>query len=65
MSSEAAFEKERDGILSEISITLNDVVNNLDTLNRNMETVLQVGKSIQDISSAWSTFYFKVATKPT
>ncbi|KAK9382177.1 DASH complex subunit Dad1-domain-containing protein [Kockiozyma suomiensis] len=51
------FEKQRDALVSEISVSLEHVLTNINTLNRALEGVIVVGKEFESVSTLWSTFY--------
>lgn len=51
------FEKQRDLLISEISISMDSVLNNLNSLNRSIESSVQVGKEFKSVSNLWSNFY--------
>ncbi|KAK9472331.1 DASH complex subunit Dad1-domain-containing protein [Dipodascopsis tothii] len=51
------FVRQRDALVSEISLSLEQVLTNLNTLNRSLETMITVGKEFESVSSLWSSFY--------
>lgn len=51
------FEKQRDLLLQEITVGLDQVVHNLDVLNRSLHTLVQVGKEFDDVGRLWRSFY--------
>ncbi|KAK7204447.1 DASH complex subunit Dad1-domain-containing protein [Myxozyma melibiosi] len=51
------FEKQRDALVAEISISLEHVLTNINTLNRALEGVIVVGKEFESVSTLWSSFY--------
>ncbi|ODV69659.1 hypothetical protein HYPBUDRAFT_97512, partial [Hyphopichia burtonii NRRL Y-1933] len=51
------FEKQRDLLLQEITTNLDSVVNNLEILNRNLNTSVQVGKEFDNVGRLWNLFY--------
>ncbi len=55
------FEKQRDLLISEIAISMDSVLNNINALNRSLEGVIQVGKEFDSVSQLWSNFYDSIA----
>lgn len=51
------FEKQRDLLISEISISMDSILNNLNSLNRSIESSIQVGQEFKSVSDLWSNFY--------
>lgn len=51
------FEKQRDLLISDISTSMEKVLNNLNSLNRSMEGCVAVGKEFDSVSVVWSKFY--------
>ncbi|KAI5779078.1 DASH complex subunit Dad1-domain-containing protein [Geopyxis carbonaria] len=50
------FEEQRAHLISEIGLAMEHVLMNLNTLNRNMEAVVAVGKEFESVESLWSKF---------
>ncbi|KAJ8102653.1 DASH complex subunit Dad1-domain-containing protein [Lipomyces tetrasporus] len=55
------FEKQRDALVSEIAVSLEHVLSNINTLNRALEGAIAVGKEFESVSTLWSTFYDGIA----
>lgn len=51
------FEKQRDLLISDISGSMENVLNSLNSLNRSMEGCVAVGKEFDSVSVVWSKFY--------
>lgn len=51
------FIKQRDLLIQEISNNLSIVQTNLETLNRSLHELKQIGKEFDDVARLWSTFY--------
>lgn len=51
------FEKQRDEYLGAISTNMEEVLNNLNLLNRSLEGVIEVGKEFENVGALWSNFY--------
>ncbi|KAH3675053.1 hypothetical protein WICMUC_002885 [Wickerhamomyces mucosus] len=51
------FEKQRDLLISEITVSMDSVLTNLNALNRSMEGTIAVGKEFDSVASLWSSFY--------
>ena len=57
MSSNDYFTKQRDLLLQDITNNLTQVHKNLETLNRSMNELVQIGKEFDDVGRLWSVFY--------
>ncbi|KAK9325531.1 DASH complex subunit Dad1-domain-containing protein [Lipomyces orientalis] len=55
------FERQRDALVSEIAVSLEHVLSNINTLNRALESAIAVGKEFESVSTLWSTFYDGIA----
>ncbi|KAK9458222.1 DASH complex subunit Dad1-domain-containing protein [Dipodascopsis uninucleata] len=55
------FEKQREALISEIAVSLEHVLANINTLNRSLEGVISVGKEFESVSVLWSSFYDSMA----
>lgn len=51
------FIKQRDLLIQEISNNLTKIHTNLETLNRSLHELKQIGKEFDDVARLWSTFY--------
>ncbi|CDR37605.1 CYFA0S01e13146g1_1 [Cyberlindnera fabianii] len=51
------FEKQRDALISEIAISMESVLNNVNALNRSLEGAIAVGKEFDSVASLWANFY--------
>ncbi|CAN6621043.1 DASH complex subunit Dad1p [Trichomonascus vanleenenianus] len=57
MPERSYFEEQRDALLAEISINMEQVLANINTLNRSLESVVSVGKEFESMGDLWSQFY--------
>ncbi|KAK6204502.1 DASH complex subunit Dad1-domain-containing protein [Scheffersomyces amazonensis] len=51
------FEKQRDLLIQEIATNIDNVIFNLDILNRSLNESIQVGKEFDDVGRLWANFY--------
>ncbi|KAK9447232.1 DASH complex subunit Dad1-domain-containing protein [Limtongia smithiae] len=51
------FERQREALVSEITVNLEKVLMNMNALNRALESAVVVGKEFENVSQLWSTFY--------
>ncbi|KAK6465195.1 hypothetical protein DFJ63DRAFT_310296 [Scheffersomyces coipomensis] len=56
-ASSSYFEKQRDLLIQEISNNIDNVIYNLDILNRSLNESIQVGKEFDDVGRLWTNFY--------
>lgn len=54
-------EGEKQRLLAEITQSMSDAITKLETLNRNLDHVVQVGNDFQSISTIWNEFSTKLA----
>ncbi|KAF2219099.1 DASH complex subunit Dad1-domain-containing protein, partial [Elsinoe ampelina] len=57
------FEQQRELLLSEIATNMENVLQNINRLNRSLEGVIAVGNEFSQVEGLWSTFE-GVMTKP-
>ncbi|KAL0634268.1 Dolichyl-diphosphooligosaccharide-protein glycosyltransferase subunit dad1 [Maublancomyces gigas] len=50
------FEQQRDELVSEIALSLEHVLMNMNLLNRSLEGVIAVGKEFESVEALWSQF---------
>ncbi|KAJ1496503.1 hypothetical protein T484DRAFT_1874457 [Baffinella frigidus] len=58
-----AFVETRDALVCDIVQELGEVVGNMSTLNRNLESLVEVGRDIERVSDVWLSFHGKVSTR--
>ncbi|MCJ1408197.1 hypothetical protein MMC19_002271 [Ptychographa xylographoides] len=58
------FEKQREALVSEITITLEHVLQNINKLNRSLEGVIAVGNEFGSVEALWSQFEGVMARSP-
>ncbi|ODV96292.1 hypothetical protein PACTADRAFT_30016, partial [Pachysolen tannophilus NRRL Y-2460] len=51
------FEKERDSLITEINTAMENILNNVNSLNRSLENSVAVGKDFDSVSNLWEGFY--------
>ena len=57
------FEMERAHLLDEVGQSMEQCVNNLNELNRNMADLVEVGQDFTRIADVWADFYSRVTQK--
>ncbi|POS73246.1 hypothetical protein DHEL01_v208362 [Diaporthe helianthi] len=55
-SSRAYFEQQRSALMGEIAMSFEQVLANINKLNRNLEAVITVGNEFSSVEALWSTF---------
>ncbi|TGZ85159.1 hypothetical protein EX30DRAFT_337557 [Ascodesmis nigricans] len=50
------FEQQRELLLTQIAATMEQVLTNMNTLNRNLESAIDVGKEFESVEELWSRF---------
>ncbi|KAF8544025.1 DASH complex subunit Dad1, partial [Trichophaea hybrida] len=50
------FEQQRAHLLSEISLAMEHVLMNMNTLNRNFESIIAVGREFEAVEALWTQF---------
>ncbi|KAG8162532.1 hypothetical protein KVR01_008297 [Diaporthe batatas] len=55
-SSRAYFEQQREALMGEIAMSFEQVLANINKLNRNLEAVITVGNEFSSVEALWSTF---------
>ncbi|KAG5292257.1 DASH complex subunit DAD1 [Histoplasma ohiense] len=50
------FEQQREGLVREIALSLEQVLQNINRLNRNLESVITVGNEFSSVEALWSQF---------
>ncbi|KAL1922590.1 uncharacterized protein VTP21DRAFT_10129 [Calcarisporiella thermophila] len=53
MDNRTLFEKERDNLVNEIAQALEQVITSMSLLNRNLETVITIGKDFENVAALW------------
>ncbi|KAK7736481.1 Dolichyl-diphosphooligosaccharide-protein glycosyltransferase subunit dad1 [Diaporthe eres] len=52
----AYFEQQREALMGEIAMSFEQVLANINKLNRNLEAVITVGNEFSSVEALWSTF---------
>ncbi|WEW57380.1 Dolichyl-diphosphooligosaccharide-protein glycosyltransferase subunit dad1 [Emydomyces testavorans] len=55
-STASYFEQQREELLREISLSFEQVLQNINRLNRNLESVIAVGNEFSSVEALWSQF---------
>ncbi|KKY29970.1 putative dash complex subunit dad1 [Diaporthe ampelina] len=55
-SSRAYFEQQREALMGEIAMSFEQVLANINKLNRDLEAVITVGNEFSSVEALWSTF---------
>ncbi|OAQ25875.1 hypothetical protein K457DRAFT_22692 [Linnemannia elongata AG-77] len=56
-SEAAAFEAERNRLITNIQIEMGQVLSNVNILNRNLETIITIGQEFEQLSQLWKHFH--------
>lgn len=51
------FEKQRDALIGQVAQSLEQIIMNLNILNRNAESFIAVGKEFESMSTLWKMFH--------
>jgi len=51
------FEKQRDGLIGQITQSMEQIITNMNLLNRSIEGVIAVGKEFESVSTLWRSFH--------
>ncbi|QSL65114.1 hypothetical protein MERGE_002419 [Pneumocystis wakefieldiae] len=57
INSRLIFEKQRDALIGQVAHSLEQIITNLNILNRNMESFITVGKEFESVSTLWKMFH--------
>ncbi|KAG5519413.1 hypothetical protein PMAC_002040 [Pneumocystis sp. 'macacae'] len=59
MSGRLIFEKQREALISQVAQSMEQIITNLNILNRNMESFIAVavGKEFESVSTLWKMFH--------
>ncbi|EEB06722.1 DASH complex subunit Dad1 [Schizosaccharomyces japonicus yFS275] len=60
----STFERKRRQLILQISNNMHEIVNLLDVLNKNLESVNGVGKEFDKVASLWMSFHESVTNPP-
>ncbi|KAF1821388.1 uncharacterized protein K489DRAFT_340423, partial [Dissoconium aciculare CBS 342.82] len=58
------FEQQRELLLGDVAASLENVLQNLNRLNRNLESVISVGNEFGQVEGLWSQFENVMAKEP-
>ncbi|MCJ1486344.1 hypothetical protein MMC06_006521 [Schaereria dolodes] len=58
------YERQRDALVREIGVSLEHVLQNINTLNRSLEGVIAVGNEFGSVEALWSQFENVMAKDP-
>ncbi|OLL27083.1 DASH complex subunit DAD1 [Neolecta irregularis DAH-3] len=50
------FEEKRDQLIGQISLNLEQIITNMNTLNRNFESITSIGREFESVAQLWKTF---------
>ncbi|GBB90483.1 hypothetical protein RclHR1_17470001 [Rhizophagus clarus] len=50
------FQKQRDNLINDIAQGLEQIINNMAILNKNLESIVAVGKDFENVASLWKNF---------
>ncbi|KAI8054469.1 DASH complex subunit Dad1 [Syncephalis plumigaleata] len=56
MESPGTFERERDNLINEIAQSMEEVIANMNLLNKNLENIVTLGRDFEHISELWASF---------
>ncbi|KAG4301010.1 hypothetical protein PCK1_002709 [Pneumocystis canis] len=51
------FEKQREVLIGQVAQSMEQIITNLNILNRNMESFISVGKEFESVSTLWKIFH--------
>ncbi|KAG4305091.1 hypothetical protein PORY_001261 [Pneumocystis oryctolagi] len=51
------FEKQREALIGQVAHSMEQIITNLNILNRNMESFISVGKEFESVSTLWKMFH--------
>ncbi|KTW28831.1 hypothetical protein T552_01460 [Pneumocystis carinii B80] len=57
VDSHLLFEKQRDALIGQVAQSMEQIITNLNILNRNMESFIAVGKEFESVSTLWKMFH--------
>ncbi|RIB08988.1 DASH complex subunit Dad1-domain-containing protein [Gigaspora rosea] len=57
-----AFQKQKETMINDIALGLEQVINNMNVLNKNLESVIAIGKEFENVSSLWKNFNRAIIT---
>ncbi|KAL1986947.1 hypothetical protein VTN96DRAFT_5103 [Rasamsonia emersonii] len=58
------FEQQREELIREIALEMENVLQNLNRLNRNLESIIAVGNEFSSVEALWSQFENFMGTNP-
>ncbi|CAG8724779.1 31215_t:CDS:2 [Gigaspora margarita] len=56
------FQKQKETMINDIALGLEQVINNMNVLNKNLEGVIAIGKEFENVSSLWKNFNRAIIT---
>ncbi|CAG8444381.1 12678_t:CDS:2 [Funneliformis mosseae] len=56
-SDRTTFQKQRDNLINDIVGVLEQVINNMAILNKNLESIVAVGKDFENVATPWKNFH--------
>ncbi|EMR11164.1 hypothetical protein PNEG_00759 [Pneumocystis murina B123] len=57
INSRSIFEKQRDVLIGQVAQSMEQIITNLNILNRNIESFITVGKEFESVSTLWKMFH--------
>ncbi|CAI2165431.1 779_t:CDS:2 [Funneliformis geosporum] len=56
-SDRTTFQKQRDNLINDIVAVMEQVINNMAILNKNLESIVAVGKDFENVATPWKNFH--------
>ncbi|CAG8698902.1 1709_t:CDS:2 [Dentiscutata erythropus] len=56
------FQKQKENMINDIALGLEQTINNMNVLNKNLESVITIGKEFENVASLWKNFKRAIIT---
>ncbi|CAG8774654.1 5275_t:CDS:2 [Cetraspora pellucida] len=56
------FQKQKESLINDIALGLEQVINNINVLNKNLEGAIAIGKEFENVASLWKNFNSAIVT---
>ncbi|CAG8467227.1 11844_t:CDS:2 [Cetraspora pellucida] len=56
------FQKQKESLINDIALGLEQVINNINILNKNLEGAIAIGKDFENVASLWKNFNSAIVT---
>ncbi|CAG8456308.1 15131_t:CDS:2 [Acaulospora morrowiae] len=56
------FQKQREILINDIALGIEQVINNMAVLNKNLESVVAIGREFENVASLWKNFNNAIIT---